>query len=177
MKIGHKKLTSTLLALTFICTLTSGMLPAQQLNEMEQQIRRNLILLPLYSVFDFLEFKMDGTNVTLMGQVNQPTLKSSAEAAVKRVQGIGTVTNNIEVLPVSPNDDRIRLDIYRAIYYHPSFVQYAIRAVPTIHIIVKNGDVTLYGSVSNEMDKKIADFRANGVSGVFSVTDKLEVNP
>jgi hyperosmotically inducible protein len=177
MKISRKKLTLTLLSLMLVGYLATGMLAAQQLSEMEENIRLNLVMLPYYGVFDYLEFKLDGTDVTLMGQVNRPILKSSAETTVKRVPGVGIVKNEIEVLPVSPNDDRIRLDIYRAIYYHPDFLKYATRAVPPIHILVKNGDVTLVGSVSNEMDKKLADFRANGVAGVFSVTNKLEVIP
>ena len=133
-------------------------------------------MLPYYNVFDWLEYKVDGGKVTLMGEVSRPTLKSDAERVVKRVEGVESVENNIEVLPTSPNDDRIRAAVYRAIYGHPSFTKYAIRAVPPIHIIVKNGNVRLVGAVANEGDKNIANIQANGVSGVFSVKNDLYVD-
>lgn len=177
MKLGHKKPAMALSVLAFICFLNAGMLPAQKSADLVRQIRHNLVMLPYYSIFDYLEFKLDGNNVTLMGQVDRDTLKSDAEAAIRNIPGIGSIKNEIEVLPVSPNDDRIRLDVYRAIYYHPDFLRYAIQAVPPIHILVKNGDVTLYGLVDTEMDKNLAALRANGVAGVFSVINKLEVNP
>jgi hyperosmotically inducible protein len=95
---------------------------------------------------------------------------------VKNIEGVETVTNNIEVLPLSPNDDRIRRAVYRSIYSKPGLDQYAMRAVPTIHIIVKNGHVTLVGAVAREMDKQQAGIAANSVSGVFSVTNNLTVD-
>lgn len=158
-------------ALAAICL--AGTTQAQNLSRLESQIRRALVMLPYYTVFDNLSFRIDDSEVTLTGQVTRPTLKTSAERAVKRFEGVSGVVNEIEVLPVSPNDDRIRLDVYRAIYYHPSFTRYAIRSVPPIHIIVKNGDVTLAGVVLNEADKNLAGVRANGVAGVFSVTNNL----
>ena len=127
------------------------------------------------SQFKINHFRIEGTKVTLTGQVNRPTLKGAAEAVANKVEDIQSVENQIEVLPVSPNDDRIRLDVYRAIYYHPNFTRYAIQAVPPIHIIVKNGDVTLEGVVATDSDKNLANFRVNGVSGVFSVTNNLVV--
>jgi len=133
-------------------------------------------MLPYYSVFDNLEFQVDGTNVILSGQVVRPTLKNDAENAVKRVADIETVENKIEVLPLSPSDDRIRLATYRSIYGNTGFTRYAIMAVPPIHIIVKNGDVTLVGVVSTEGDKNIANISANTVSGVFSVKNELRVS-
>jgi len=168
---------SATIVLVYFFTLNSGILPAQTPDSLERQIRHSLIMLPYYSVFDYLVFELDGNNVTLKGQVERATLKSDAEFEVKRITGVGTVKNEIEILPVSPNDSRLRLDIYRSIYYHPDFLRYAVRAVPTIHIIVKNGDVTLYGSVWTEGDKAHACLLAKGVPGVFTVTDKLEVNP
>ncbi|MCC6862792.1 MAG: BON domain-containing protein [Bryobacterales bacterium] len=113
--------------------------------------------------------------VTLIGKASRPTLKSDAENVVKRIEGVETVVNRIEVLPPSPNDDRLRLALYRAIYGHSALQTLALRALPPIHIIVSNGDVTLEGVVASEMQKNIAAIQANGVEGVFSVTDNLRV--
>src|SRR5690349_1929420 len=135
-----------------------------------QQVRHQLLMLPYYGIFDDLGFRVNGGEVTLLGQVTRPTLKSDAENVVKRIEGVTKVNNQIEVLPLSPNDDRIRRDVYRAIYGDPSLsTRYGFRALPSIHIIVKNGNVRLEGVVANEADKNIAGVRANGVSGVFSV--------
>lgn len=113
----------------------------------------------------------------LFGQVTRPTLKSDAERVVKQIEGVERVINNIEVLPVSPNDDRIRLEAFRAIYGHPSLNRYALQAVSPIHIIVKNGNLTLEGvvAIANEGDKNIANIQANSVPGVFKVTNNLRV--
>jgi BON domain-containing protein len=138
-------------------------------------VREELVMLPYYGVFDNLAYKVDGYEVTLLGQVTRPTLKSDAEAVVKKIEGVEKVTNQIEVLPLSPNDDRLRLAVYRAIYSQAALERYALQAVPPIHIIVKNGNVTLVGVVANEGDKNIAGLRANGVSGIFSVTNNLTV--
>jgi hyperosmotically inducible protein len=140
-----------------------------------REIRHELIMLPYYGVFDNLAYKVDGYNVTLLGQVTRPTLKSDAERVVKNIEGVQNVTNNIEVLPVSPNDDRLRLALYQSIYGHTALNRYALNAVPPIHIIVKNGNVTLEGVVANESDKNIAGIQANAASGVFSVTNNLRV--
>jgi hyperosmotically inducible periplasmic protein len=140
-----------------------------------REIRHELVMLPWYGVFDHLAYKVDGYNVTLLGQVTRPTLKSDAENVVKQIEGVETVTNNIEVLPLSPQDDRIRLATYRAIYGHNVLNRYALQAVPPIHIIVKNGHVTLEGMVMNEMDRNVANIQANQVPGVFSVTNNLRV--
>jgi hyperosmotically inducible protein len=140
-----------------------------------REIRHELVMLPYYGVFDNLAYKVDGYTVTLMGQVTRPTLKSGAENVVKDIEGVEKVINNIEVLPVSPNDDRLRLATYQAIYGHTALNRYALNAVPPIHIIVKNGNVTLEGVVANEGDKNIANIQARGVSGVFNVTNNLRV--
>lgn len=142
-----------------------------------KEVRHELVTLPYYSVFDDLAYKVDGDTVTLFGAVTRPTLKSDAENVVKRIEGVERVVNNIEVLPVSPNDDRIRRAVYRAIYSQPGLDMYSLRAVPTIHIIVKNGNVTLTGAVANEGDKDRARIAANGVSGVFAVKNDLQVSP
>lgn len=140
-----------------------------------KEVRHQLLLLPYYSVFDNLAFKVEGDKVTLSGQVVRPTLKSDAEAAVKSIEDVAGVTNNIEVLPVSPMDDQLRRAVYRAIYGDTALFRYGESAVPSIHIIVKNGNVTLVGVVDNESDKNLANLRANGVPNVFSVKNDLTV--
>ncbi|OLB86191.1 MAG: transport-associated protein [Chloroflexi bacterium 13_1_40CM_55_7] len=141
-----------------------------------KEVHHELVMLPFYGVFDNLAYKVspDGT-VTLLGQVSRPTLKSDAENVVKRIEGVERVDNQIKVLPVSPNDDRIRRAVYRAIYGNEVLSQYALRAVPPIHIIVENGNVTLEGVVARQMDKQIAEMQAKSVPGVFSVTNNLKV--
>jgi hyperosmotically inducible protein len=143
---------------------------------LEKAVRHELVMLPFYDVFDNFEYKVDGSTVTLMGQVTRPSLKSDAEKAVRRVEGVERVDNRIEVLPLSSSDDRIRVAVYRAIYGAPGLDRYAMRAVPSIHIIVKNGDVFLEGATATEMDKNLANLKANGVSGVFSVTNNLHAD-
>jgi hyperosmotically inducible protein len=118
---------------------------------------------------------VDGGTVTLFGQVTRPTLKSDAENVVKKIEGVSRVINNIEVLPLSPNDDRIRLAVYRAVYGQPNLNRYAMQAVPPIHIIVGNGNVTLTGVVANASDKNVAEIQAKSVPGVFSVKNELQV--
>lgn len=158
--------------------------PASQNSQLSQkgidrivkEVHHELVLLPYYGVFDNLAYKVDpdGT-VTLLGQVARPVLKSDAENAVKRIEGVERVVNNIEELPTSPFDDRIRRDTYRAIYSNDVLSQYSLRAVPPIHIIVKNGHVTLEGVVARKMDKQIAELQAKSVPGAFSVTNNLQV--
>lgn len=140
-----------------------------------REIRHELVMLPYYGVFDNLSYKIEGYNVTLLGQVTRPTLKSDAERVVKSIEGVEKVENQIEVLPLSPNDDRLRLRLYRAIYGRAPLDRYALQAIPSIHIIVKNGNVTLEGVAANEGDKNMANIRANGVSGVFQVVNNLAV--
>jgi hyperosmotically inducible protein len=132
-------------------------------------------MLPWYSVFDNLEYSVADATVTLQGQVVRPSIKSDAEAAVKNIEGVEKVINNIEVLPPSPNDDRIRRRVFHAIYSFGPLQKYELQAVPPIHIIVKGGHVALEGVVDNDADKNAAYIRANGVSGVFSVTNNLRV--
>ncbi|HEY6945536.1 MAG TPA: BON domain-containing protein [Candidatus Acidoferrum sp.] len=142
---------------------------------LEKEVRHHLVMLPWYSVFDNLAFRVEGDHVTLLGQVTRPTLKSDAEATVKEIEGVASVKNEIEVLPLSPMDDQLRRALFRAIYSEAGLNRYAIQAVPTIHIIVKNGNVTLEGVVDNEMDKNLANLRANQVPNVFSVKNNLVV--
>jgi hyperosmotically inducible periplasmic protein len=140
-----------------------------------QEVRHQLVMLPFYSVFDNLEYKVNGSDVTLLGQVTQPIVKIDAENAVKRIEGVTKVTNNIELLPLSPMDDQIRRAEFRAIYSEPALERYAYGPVPPIHIIVKGGHVTLEGVVVNHGDKDLVNLRANGVPGVFSVTNNLRI--
>lgn len=140
-----------------------------------REVRHELVMLPFYGVFDNLAFKVDGGTVTLLGQVTRPTLKSDAGKVVQDIEGVERVVNQIEVLPLSPMDDRIRLATYRAVYSTPGLDRYAMNAVPPIHIIVSNGKVALEGVVANEGDKNLAGIKANGVSGVFSVANNLRV--
>lgn len=142
-----------------------------------REVRHQLVLLPYYSVFDNLSFRVDGDTVTLEGQVVRPTLKSDAEGVVKNIEGIGRVVNNIEVLPTSPMDDQLRRAVYRAVYGETGLSRYSLSAVPSIHIIVKNGNVTLVGIIDSEGDKNLANIRANGVPNVFSVKNELVVTP
>ena len=145
-------------------------------NRITREVRHELVMLPYYGVFDDLSYRVDGSTVTLMGSVTRPTLKSSAENVVKKIEGVSSVKNEIEVLPLSPNDDRVRRAVARAIYGRGQLAtRYGFQAVPSIHIIVKNGNVTLTGVVINEGDKNIAGIQANGVPGVFSVTNNLRV--
>ena len=140
-----------------------------------KEVHHELVMLPFYGVFDNLAYKVspDGT-VTLLGQVSRPTLKSDAENVVKRIEGVERVDNQLKVLPTSPNDDRIRRAVYNAIYRNDVLSQYALRAVPPIHIIVDNGNVTLEGVVARQMDKQIAEIQTKSVPGVFGVTDNLK---
>lgn len=140
-----------------------------------KEVRHELLMLPYYTIFDNLAYQVNGNTVTLVGQVTRPTLKSDAEGVVKNIEGVQNVVNKIEVLPPSPMDDRIRIAEYRAIYGEPSLQKYGLSAMPSIHIIVKNGHVTLDGVVDNEADKNIANIRANSVPGVFSVTNNIRV--
>jgi hyperosmotically inducible periplasmic protein len=145
-------------------------------SRIQREVRHELVTLSRYTVFDNIAYRVDGTEVTLLGQVVQPVLKDDAGKAVKGIEGVTQVNNQIEVLPLSPMDAGIRREIFRAIYADPNLSRYALQAVPSIHIIVKNGDVTLEGAVMNEMDKEIAGIRANAVGGVFAVTNHLRVD-
>lgn len=141
-----------------------------------REVRHELVMLPNYDVFDNLAYRVEGSTVTLQGQVTRPTLKSEAENVVRKIEGVETVNNQIEVLPNSPNDDEIRRAEYRAIYSQAGLQRYSMRSVPPIHIIVKNGNVTLEGVVASEADRNIANVSANGVPGVFSVTNNLRLD-
>jgi hypothetical protein len=187
-----------------ICTiavLTAGIAFAQNDQasaRINNEVRHQLAMLSNYGVFDNLQFQLDGNVITLLGQASRPTLKRDAETAIKRIEGVTTIRNQIEVLPLSPNDDRIRAAVYTRLYRTPSLQKYTSnRTEPilrnslanrisitndppigyhAIHIIVKNGHVTLEGAVAVSSDRDIANIKTNTVSGVFSVTNNLRVD-
>lgn len=148
---------------------------AKSQERITKEVRHELLMLPYFGVFDNISYKVDGYNVTLLGQVVRPTLKSDAENVVKRIEGVEKVDNQIEVLPTSPMDDRLRLRLFHAIYGYAPLQKYELGVQKPIRIIVKNGHVTLEGVVDNEGDKNMAGLRANGVPGIFSVTNNLQV--
>jgi hyperosmotically inducible periplasmic protein len=148
----------------------------QSENRLAQEVRHQLVMLPYYTIFDDLAFRVDGNTVTLLGDVTNPTLKSDAENVVKHIEGVTQVNNQIEVLPVSPMDWQIRRAEFRAIYGDPTIGdRYGHQALPSIHIIVKNGHVKLEGVVANQGDKDLINVRANSVPNVFSVENDLQV--
>jgi len=140
-----------------------------------REVRHELAMLPQLSIFDNLAFKVDGNTVTLLGQVRNAVLKSDAEHVVKHIEGVEQINNQIETLPPSPNDDRIRAQVARAIFNDARLFPYAIQSLPPIHIIVKGGHVNLEGVVRDQGDKNEAGIRANEVPGVFSVQNDLQV--
>ena len=177
MTLGILTITMTLgLASLQAATVTvTGAENKTQLTPFERQIRKQLITLPFYGVFDYFEFDVQGDKVILKGEVTRPTLKSSAERVVQRVAGVREVENRIEVLPLSPHDNIIRRRLIRAIYGDSFLNRHGAGVNPWIRLIVRNGRVTLEGYVDRDADKNVAFVRANGVSGAFSVTSNLRV--
>ncbi len=144
------------------------------LEKLEKEVRHELVMLPYYTRFDALEYKVEGDKVTLSGWVTRPTLKSDAENVLKQIEGVETIVNRIEVLPLSPNDDRIRRGLFYALFgWDSPLYRYAVGSADNIRMIVKNGNVTLVGTVASDFEKNIAEVRANQVPGVFSVTNRL----
>ena len=165
------------LAVLAALTLSAEQRPVSEraVERIQKEVRHQLVMLPYVNVFDNLAFRVEGYKVTLLGQVTNPTVKSDAEKAVKDIEGVEEVDNQIEVLPVSPMDDRLRLRLFRAIYGYGPLEKYALGVIKPIRIIVKGGHVTLEGVVDTQADKNVAGIRANTVSGVFSVTNNLRV--
>jgi hyperosmotically inducible protein len=158
-------------------TQDRGQPSAKSQDRITREVRHELLMLPYFGVFDSIAFKVEGSTVTLLGQVVRPSLKSDAENAVKHIEGVEKVDNQIEVLPPSPMDDGLRIRLYREIYGYPALEKYALGVQKPIRIIVKNGRVTLEGVVDNETDKNLAGMRANTVPGIFQVTNNLQVVP
>ena len=152
---------------------TSNPNPTQE--ALEAKVRHELLMLPYFGIFDNLQFRVDGTTVTLLGQAARPTLRSDAGNVVKRIEGVTAVKNEIEVLPLSRFDDQLRLRVARNVYGQSALNRYALGAHPSIHIVVKNGNVTLEGVVANKMDANIANIQANSVFGAFSVKNNLQI--
>jgi len=142
-----------------------------------REVRHELLMLPYFGVFDYIAFKVDSNIVTLLGQVVRPSLKSDAGNAIKRIEGVERVDNQIEVLPPSPIDDQLRLRLFHTIYGEPGLEKYALGVQKPIRIIVKNGHVTLEGVVDSQGDKDLAGIRAKTVPGSFSVENNLQVSP
>jgi hyperosmotically inducible protein len=142
-----------------------------------REVRHELAMLPYYGVFDWLEFEVRPDNtIVLRGQVVRPTTKSDAEARVKDVDSVSGVVNEIEVLPLSPQDDRLRLALYRTLYnWNSPLFRYATQTVPPIHIIVNHGHAALKGVVGSKADATLAYVRARGVPGLFDVKNELQV--
>jgi hyperosmotically inducible periplasmic protein len=170
----------------------------QTILKIAQEVRKQIVTQPQYGVFDSIHFAIQGDTVILRGKASRPTLKSGVENAVKRIEGVNKVTNEIKVLPVSSNDDRLRAAVYASIYRYPALQRYTSnrggpRTSPSvartaggvtndppigyhaIHIIVENGNVTLTGVVDSDMDLAIAEMRAKSVPGAFSVDNELQV--
>ena len=157
-------------------TTTPSMNPAMgSESHIVKNVRHELLMLPYYSIFDDLSYMVNGNTVTLYGDVVNPVLKSDAQNVVKRIEGVEQVINQIQVLPLSSFDNSIRWRTVRAIYGYPMLQRYGMGAHPSIHIIVDNGHVTLKGVVDSQTDKNVAYLRANGIFGVFSVTNDLQV--
>jgi hyperosmotically inducible periplasmic protein len=158
-------------------TQANNTLTPESQDRLIREVRHELIMLPYYNVFDNLTFGIDGRTVTLNGQVVQPVTKSDAENAVKHIEGVEKVVNNIEVLPPSGMDDRVRRQVYNSIFRYGPLFKYGNMAVPPIHIIVRNARITLEGVVDSEADKNYAGMRASLVPGTFGVTNNLRVIP
>lgn len=157
-------------------TAAQGATGPQRLQDrISREVHHELVMLPQLTIFDNLQYKVDGSKVTLMGQVRDAILKDSAEKTVKHIEGVDSVNNQIEILPASGNDDLIRREVARALFNDERLFRYSMGSVPPIHIIVKNGHVTLEGVVDSQGDKNEANIRANGVPGVFSVDNHLQV--
>ena len=171
---------AALAALLMAAPLRADQTPARNVlsqSGLEQQVRHALVTQPFYSLYDDMNYKVNGTNVTLTGKVLNPVLKSDAEAAVKRIPGVGQVVNQIEVLPLSPFDNRVRRTVYLTLFSSNSpLFRYGLGADPSIHIIVENGHVTLTGTVSSAADKTMATHFVSGLYGLFSVTNDLTVS-
>jgi hyperosmotically inducible protein len=149
--------------------------PANEQERIAREVRHELVMLNYYTIWDFLAFRLSGNTVELYGDVAQPILKSDAEDAVKRIEGVEKVVNHINVLPPFPSDDRIRREVAQRVFSFGGLSRYSWSAVPSVHIIVSSGRVKLEGVVDNQADKDAAGIQANGVPGVFEVKNELIV--
>jgi osmotically-inducible protein OsmY len=146
-------------------------------SDLSEKVRHELVMLPFYSVYDDLNYEVNGDTVTLTGAVTRPTLKSDAEAVVKRIPGVNRVDNQIALLPLSDWDNQVRRMVYVTLFNSGSpLFRYGLGADPSIHILVDNGHVTLKGTVASQADKNIANLYVQGLFGVLSVTNDLNVS-
>jgi hyperosmotically inducible periplasmic protein len=165
----------TMLSLATWIAVAQNATSSKSEDRIAREVRHEILMLPYFGVFDNIAFKVNGGTVTLLGQVVRPSLKSDAENAVKHIEGVDRVDNQIEVLPPSSQDDAIRVALFRAIYQYPSLQKYELGVQKPIRIIVKSGRVTLEGVVDSEADKNLVGVRANSVPGIFQVTNNLRV--
>ncbi len=140
-----------------------------------EQARHEIVMYYAYGIFDNVNLEAHNGTLTVSGQVTQPFKKTDMGNILERVKGVAELENDLEVLPLSTFDDRLRLQVAQSIYRDPYFIQYANRAIPPIHIIVKNGNVTLYGVVASAMDRTKADMDARNVGLSFSVVNNLQI--
>jgi hyperosmotically inducible protein len=172
---GCSLLAATLLSLTAVAadkvhTPKTG-------DDLVKAVRHEILMYPRYTLWDDISFRIDNGNVTLLGDVTQPYKKSDLQNLVKHVSGVETVSNDLKVLPLSPEDDRLRIQVARAIFRDPNLSRYAMGAIPSIHIIVDNGHVMLTGEVASNMDKQIAGMRASGAGLSFGpVVNNLTIH-
>jgi hyperosmotically inducible protein len=157
--------------------IEAGAAPTTKPLSISEQVHHELVTLPWYGAFDNLNYEVNGSEVTLRGQVisEHSVTKGDAERFVKSIPGVTKVVNNIEVLPPLPFDNQIRRAEYRTVFSFGDLGRYTLGAVPQVHIIVKGGHVTLEGVVMNQMDRNMAGIAANTVPGVFSVENNLQI--
>jgi len=176
MKVRNLVLVVGMIVATVSFSVQSAKASTPGSERIEKQVKHELNMLPYVNAFDYLTFTVDENNgVTLSGEVTNPVVKSDAGNVVKKVEGVERVNNQIQVLPLSPMDQRLRVRLFRTIYGYPGLDKYALGVQKPIRIIVDNGHVKLLGVVDSEMDRILAGMRANEVPGIFSVDNQLKV--
>lgn len=165
----------SLIALLFVTAYAQNLPSPKSEERITREVRHELLMLPYFGVFDYIAYKVDDGTVTLLGQVVRPSLKSDAGNVVKHIEGVSRVENQIEILPPSSQDDRLRIALFHAIYGYPALQRYELGVLKPIRIVVNSGRVTLEGVVDSEADKNMVNIRANSVPGIFSVTNNLQV--
>jgi len=168
--LGSSLVAAALLSLTATAADKANFTPKTG-DDLVKAVRHEILVYPHYTLWDDVSFRVDNGNVTLLGDVTQPYKKSDLQNIVKHVPGVETVTNQLNVLPLSSNDDRLRIQVARAIFRDPALNRYAMGAIPSIHIIVDNGQVKLTGAVATAMDKQIAGMRAAAAGLSFGPVD------
>lgn len=177
MKVGIsvKLIAITALAVSVSAQPNSSQ-PGSAIGPLAEKVRHELVMMPYYGIFDDLSFRIDGSKVTLIGEVARPTLKSQAERIVRSLSGVEEVDNQIRILPLSPYDDKLRIASVRTLFGNPVLSRYSWGARPPIHFIVENGTLTLRGNVDSQADRNLAGILANGIPGAFDVNNELVVN-